>query len=131
MKRVSTNTGQSSVLSIRLTAEERDLLTSTAGELPLSTYVRQKLFSDSLIITGTETRLSVVERQKLLSKLLMKIGTLNLDMQLSKLSSLLETGVFENEEVLQQELEKLSSAVAELRIDLLRALGLRPNGGSP
>lgn len=119
------------LLSVRLTHEERATLKQAAGDLPLSTYARDRLFSDDCSEAACATRLSALERQKMLSKLLMRIGALNLEARLSDLTAQLNTGAFENERTILDELEQLQSEVTALRLDLLRALGLRPDRGSP
>lgn len=71
MTRLSQDAVRVPLLCVRITNEERTLLKQLAGDLPLSTYVRNRLFFDQNDEVGREMRLSARTRQKLLSKLLM------------------------------------------------------------
>ncbi|MEP5730122.1 MAG: hypothetical protein ABJL67_12220 [Sulfitobacter sp.] len=120
-----------SPVSVRLTEEERLRLEAEAGGLPLSRYIRIKLFHSDTPATPTldGTRLSPHSRQKLLAQILASLGRSGIAASLAELTELARLGLLPDDGELPKLLTSAREEFAGLRIDLLRALGLRPKSG--
>lgn len=129
-ERQKPSSGRSPV-SVRLTSEERKLLEQAANGMPLSRYIRFKLFQierQNAPVTGEE-RLSPMARQKLLAQILASLGHSGLAASLSELTELARLGLLPNDSEFLKSLPQARDEFAKLRHDLLRALGLRPKSG--
>lgn len=119
-------------ISVRLTREEYMEAKAAAGGLSLSAYIRKCLFHGHSVVAQHPSRISPKGRQELLAKILMKLGQLDLDQKLVRISDALNLGVFQNADEIEASLKDIHVEMRALRHDLLSALGLRPkNGGDP
>lgn len=106
-------------------------LEAEAGGLPLSRYIRIKLFQGGAPSPSTfdGTRLSPHSRQKLLAQILASLGRSGIAASLAELTELARLGLLSDDDELPKLLTSAREEFADLRIDLLRALGLRPKSG--
>ncbi|WP_147283790.1 hypothetical protein [Bosea caraganae] len=117
-------------LSLRLTPEERRQLERDAGGHPLSAYIRHRLFSSpapSSAPLGTDTaRISPGERQRQLAQILSRLGGCGIGRALLELADAARIGILPLTPDVLAELRSALRDIADLRADLLRALGLKP-----
>ena len=125
-----------SPISIRVTPDERQILDAAAHEGRFSTvsaYIRSRLFSsvyaDELGGRSSE-RLSAAERQKMLARILGKLGETKALRNLSDLAEAARLGVLPLAPDVLPDIHAACAAIADIRIMLLKALGLKPPGGS-
>lgn len=130
---IKPSTGRSPV-SVRLTQEERAQLEQAARGMPLSRYIRARLFDGDGEVSdhAEERRLSPADRQKLLAQILARIGQSGLPAALEELAELARLGLLSLDAESVSALSEARDELKALRLDLLRALGLRPkDGGAP
>lgn len=125
-KKPSRGRNATSIISLRLTADERATLEQACRGHSLSAYVRQRLFQNSNEHPTGELRLSPQARQQLLARILMRLGELGLASKLSELSDAARVGILDASPETERLLSDLLKELHELRRDLLKALGLRP-----
>ena len=101
-----------------------------AGERSLSEYVRQRLFDNAAnsksVPSAHNGRLSPQSRQRLLGQILMRLGMLDAIRNVNVLAEAVQSGLIDASPELVTELDALQSELQTLRLDLLKALGLRP-----
>lgn len=116
---------------MRLTQEERARLEQAARGMPLSRYIRVRLFDGIGVDVGhgDEHRLSPADRQKLLAQILARMGQSGLPASLAELAELARLGLLPLEADAAATLSDARDELKALRLDLLRALGLRPKDG--
>jgi len=112
-----------------MTHEERKQLQADAGDLALSQYIRNRLFQEQGWDLNNCGRLSPQSRQKLLAQILIKLGQSGLAQNLSDLTEAARLGVSELSPELHLTLAELTKELREIRLDLIKALGLRPEKG--
>ena len=108
--------------SLRLYPEERERLDYDAGDLPLATYIRSRLFDDP---TPRKRRMKrPVKDHRLLAELIAKLGASRISSNLNQLARAANSGSLllmpETEEDLRQALED----IAWMRKTLMQGLGL-------
>ncbi|MBN9050363.1 MAG: hypothetical protein J0H78_12930 [Rhizobiales bacterium] len=110
--------------SIRLTKDERTDLASRAGNRPIGAYVKSVLFPD-----GGPTRRSPArvahESQKELGKILAALGASRLASNFNQLAKAANQGALPVTQELENELWAACAQIAEMRDQLLAALGIR------
>lgn len=108
--------------SIRLSNAERQLLEAEAGSQALGTYVKTRL------LNGVVRRRTSVSSQhcKTLSELLGKLGRLRIASSLSDLAAAAGTSAIVMAPDLEQEIRSACRDLRDMRIMLMRALGLQP-----
>lgn len=115
--------------SLRLSPEERERLIREAAGAPLGTHIRAKLFSGGVSIRVRRVGLAVEDRMALAQALAL-LGASRLSSNLNQLAWLANTGSLpvtpETEEVLQSACTEIRS----IRALLVRALGLKTEGGA-
>lgn len=124
--------GSPAPVSVRLTFEERAALDQAAGKEPISQYIRTRLFSEQAIHPQGEVpemRFSPKERQKLLAKILGLLGRSEAAASLADLVAAAKMGLLPLSPDVLSQLRRACADVAEIRVMLMRALGLRLNAG--
>ena len=118
-----------SPVSIRFNETELEELRSRAGRLPLSSYVKKELFDGdkprSRRIAGMPNSDLV-----LLGQILAKLGSSHIVASLAILAEAAKSGSLGDDDVTTGRLREACDDVREMRLHLLRALGLRPGGSS-
>ena len=118
-------------ISLRLSSEEYEQLKNEAGQLSLSDYMRHRLFSDVLEEppdSGNQlkARLSPQMRQKILAQILIQLGQSGVLNEVSQTLKAIRTGLINTSPEFTVTLNTLQDELQSLRLDLLKALGLRP-----
>ncbi|MEO1749144.1 MAG: hypothetical protein AAFR27_11115 [Pseudomonadota bacterium] len=118
-------------ISIRFTSDELCELKRLAGHLPLSTFVRQRLFggegwSESAKRPHLIARLSAQQRQRLLAQILLKLGQLRCVDNVNETLAAIQSGLIEASPEACTSLDALTRELTTIRVELLKALGLRP-----
>lgn len=113
------------VLSIRLTADERAALEREAGGRSLSSYVRTRLFEDGVRRRSSSTR-TVVSDHKALARVLGAMGRSPAIGILKGVLAACDEGAILLRPEAEDALRSACATIEEMRLDLLKALGLRP-----
>lgn len=108
--------------SLRLTLEERARLEVEAGDLPLGAYIRERLLGDD---TAPRTRRgnSPVKDKEALGRVMGALGAARLSANLNQLAKAVNTGSLPVTPETEAELQEACRKIADMRADLLRALG--------
>lgn len=129
-KHPNQNAGRSPV-SVRLTDDERSILKSEACGKSLSEHIRTRLFRTDApkLAVETEQRISTLERQKLLAQILSELGKSTISAHLKELTELAQLGLLPDCNELCETLRRNEAELDELRLTVLRGLGLHPKSG--
>ena len=123
---MATRKGQTTApVSIRLSVEERRRLESAAGKRTLSDYIRERLFGDQS--PRRQMRNPKLDA-RLLAQLLGRFGQAELASSMRDLSQSVRTGALPVTAETEKALRDACVEVAEIRADLMRALGLVERG---
>lgn len=120
-----------SVLSIRLTPDERQLIEQAAkesGAASLAEHIRTALLNADAPPFSKARRVSPATRQKLLAQLLRTLGELQVLRNLSELAKAARLGVLPATPDVVEDIRLACEAVMTLRDQLMRALGIRKTG---
>ena len=109
--------------SLRLTFEERQLLEKNAGPLPLSIYIRERLF-DAPSPRKRAYRKPVKDEAKL-AQLLAELGRSNLANNLNQLAKANHSGSLPLTKETEEMLREACADVEALKKLLIEALGIR------
>ncbi|MBL4616605.1 MAG: hypothetical protein JKY46_02835 [Robiginitomaculum sp.] len=114
--------------SLRLTHDERALLDRAAGKLPLSVYIRSKLFGDAVSKRSFKhpprrKHLPSFD-QKAIAQLLGALGQSRLASNMNQIAKAANIGALPVSEDLVAELHAACADIAAMRNDLISALGL-------
>ncbi len=109
--RPSRRKAKSKPFSIRLSDAERAQLEREAGSKPLAVYMRSKLLSND---------------KPTMARLLATLGASDLARSMRDLANAASNGTFEESPETLNSLEAACAAIEEMRINLVRALGLNP-----
>lgn len=113
--------------SIRFTWEERERLERDAGKLSVTAHIRQSVFGGD--IAGrklTRKRKPARVDYELLGKILGLLGESELASSLCLLAVAAESGSLPVSEETEEELKAACDNVAEIRLLLIQALGVKP-----
>jgi len=110
--------------SLRLTFEERAQLDRDAGNMPLSAYIRERLFDDPSPRKRTFRR--PVENEQLLAQLLSELGTSRLSNNLNQLAKASNSGSLALTPEVEEALNQATKDIEEMKASLIQALGLKP-----
>lgn len=114
--------------SLRLTAEERARLERDAGETPLATYIKFRLFNglpDLASYRPARPGGRPATDTKLIARLLAALGEARLANNLNQLAKAANMGTLEVSENTERELLAACEEVHAMRRDLIAALGLK------
>ncbi|MEP1572779.1 hypothetical protein [Roseibium album] len=119
------------LLSVRLTPEERQMLLDAAGKMPLSDYVRARLFggsedSKSETSANMPVRLSAKERQRLLAQILAKLGETSALLSLTEISEAARLGLLTMSPDVLARLNEACADINVIRLMLVKSLGKSP-----
>ena len=114
--------------SIRFTFEERARLDVERGNRPLSAYIRERLFGDDAAPRKRRGN-SPVKDTEALGRVLGALGQSRLSSNLNQLAKAVNTGSLPVTPETEADLKEACREVADLRADLLRALGKSPGDG--
>lgn len=112
--------------SIRLTAEERAWLEHKAGNKPLGTYIRDRLLGDNA--AGRSAVRSPKPDDAILGKVLAALGPSDLATSICMMAKLAERGSLLVDDDCAESLQRACTDVGAMRLMLIRALGLKPDG---
>ena len=112
-----------SLLSVRLSAEERAVLLRAAKGRPLSTYVRERLFGDADETTFAGR--SSADHKKYLAKCLHDLGASGIAKSLADLIEATDGDRLALDDDLCRRLSEALEDIREMRAALLKGLGLR------
>lgn len=112
-------------LSVRISDDERALLESWAGRMPLGTYVKKRLFDGVDIKPRKARQRSVVEEYDLLARLLGTLGRTDAFRNLGKLIALVENDRLDLDDDDLQTILGACACITAMRRDLVEALGLK------
>ena len=113
--------------SLRLNFEERARLEELAGNEPLGTYIKRKLFDG----TGLENKRArsrlrrPVEDEQKLARVLAALGQSRIANNLNQLAKAANIGTLPVSPEIEVELRETCSTITAMRADLLKALGQR------
>ncbi len=114
--------------SLRLTYEERARLGELAGDKPLGAYIREKLLGDE-VSPRTRHGNRPVKDKEALGRVLGALGGSRLSANLNQLAKAVNTGSLPVTPETEAVLIEACREIADMRADLLRALGKSPGGG--
>ncbi len=109
--------------SLRLTKEERQKLEYDAGHMPLSAYIRARLFD---MPSPRRTYRRVPKDQEVFLELLRELSETRISSNLNQLAKAHHQGNLPITEETEQELKEACLAIQELRSEIMNAIGLKP-----
>ncbi|HEU0142202.1 MAG TPA: plasmid mobilization relaxosome protein MobC [Bryobacteraceae bacterium] len=118
----------SPIFPIRFSAEERARLSKEAGETPLATYIKFRLFNNlPPLETFRPSRLGgrLATDTQLIAKLLAALGDARLANNLNQLAKAANMGTIDASPDTEKELLAACAEVHAMRRDLIAALGLK------
>ena len=113
---------------LRLSEAERADLKARAGELSLAFYVKSLLFAEGPARVAPKS--PTIDRRAL-GRALAVLGASHLASNLNQLAKAVHHGILPVSEQTEADLRDACAAVAEMRQQLLLALGIKTNGGKP
>jgi Bacterial mobilisation protein (MobC) len=120
--------------SLRLTIAERARLEQEAGETPLATYIKFRLFNNAPELASYRPRRPggrPATDTQLIAKLLAALGEARLANNLNQLAKHANMGTLEVSKATENELLAACSEVHAMRRDLVAALGPKAQSGQP
>ncbi len=112
---------------LRLSKEERERLERDAGDMPLGTYVRSRLFDDP---TPRKRRMKrPVKDHEILAELITKLGASRIANNLNQLARAANSGSLLLMPEIEEDLRQALLDIAWMRKTLIKGLGLYQNDG--
>lgn len=108
--------------SLRLTYEERAILEAEAGGKPLGAYIREKILGEKAS-ARTRRGNSPVKDKEALGRVMGALGASRLSANLNQLARAVNSGSLPVTPETETELKDACKEVADMRADLLHALG--------
>ena len=108
--------------SLRLTYEERAILEAEAGGKPLGAYIREKILGEKAS-ARTRRGNSPVKDKEALGRVMGALGASRLSANLNQLARAVNSGSLPVTPETEAELKDACKGVADMRADLLHALG--------
>ncbi len=112
--------------SLRLTFEERARLESEAGDMPLGTYIRSRLFDRPATDRRPRQIKRPVKDKQALASLLGELGKSRIANNLNQLAKAANSGSLLLTSETEKSLQEACAGVQWLRTTLMQALGLQP-----
>lgn len=109
--------------SLRLTFEERARLEELAGDMPLGSYIKEKLF-DRPLRKRARLRRPVKDEQSL-AKLLGMLGQSRIANNLNQIARAVNIGTLPVTPETERDIRRACAEIQLMRMELLRALGQR------
>jgi hypothetical protein len=117
---------------MRLTPAERAQLDREAGETPLATYIKLRLFNNlPPLATYSGSAKHPASDLHLVAKLLAALGGSRIAANLNQLAKAANMGTLDTGPDVERELLEACAAVQAMRRDLVTALCLRPDRRKP
>lgn len=110
--------------SLRLSDSERAYLKSKAGKLSVHAYIRARIFDDDAPVPSNRKQPRVSDMQAL-SKVLGGLGRSKIANNLNQIAKAINNGALVVPDGIAQDLSDAVFQIAEMRSDLIKALGLR------
>lgn len=104
-------------LSLRLSSKERIKLEKLAGDMPLSAYIKSRIFLKSGGLT---------DNTKILSQILAYLGAKNINQNLGIIAKASEEGTLFVDDTVKEEIKQACSDIRSMHGILLVALGFKP-----
>lgn len=114
--------------SLRLTFEERARLESEAGDMPLGTYIRSRLFDRPATDRRPRQIKRPVKDKQALASLLGELGKSRIANNLNQLAKAANSGSLPVDQDVQRAILESCDSIRAMRNLLLAALGLKPKG---
>lgn len=111
-------------ISVRFTADEKAKIKRDAAGQPLSAYIRECVLRSG---TSANSFTSSRDRKPELARVLAALGRSNLARDFESLSFAVRDGTVHLSAESEMALRQACADIAEMRRDLLKALGLRPD----
>lgn len=112
--------------SLRLTFEERARLEQEAGDMPLGTYIRSRLFDNPVTDRPPRKPKRPVKDHQALASLLGELGKSRIANNLNQLAKAANSGSLPLTPETEKSLREACAGVQWLRVTLMQALGLQP-----
>ena len=109
-------------LSIRLSDKERRKLETLAGDQPLGSFIKSRMFLEN----GPHGAPNAVSRYEMLARLLAALGESEVFANLNVIAKAVQFGDLKLTDVQARQISAACLLVLEMRNDLIRALGLKP-----
>lgn len=109
--------------SLRLTFEERARLEELAGDMPLGSYIKEKLFDRPLRKRARLRR--PVKDERSLAKLLGMLGQSRIANNLNQIARAVNIGTLPVTPETERDIRRACAEIQLMRMELLRALGQR------
>ena len=122
MQRTAAPKGVPAPFSLRLTAEERQFLECQAGNMPLGTYIRAQLLKDGESPRRLRRRRPVKDDQAL-GHVLGELGKARIANNLNQLAQAANMGALPVTPDTEKAIREACTAVQEMRVVLMMALG--------
>lgn len=122
-KRPAHHAKASTPFSIRLTPAEKARLREDAAGEPLGAYIKKTLFSPKT--KAAARRAMIDEHAKLIGQVLAMVGSSGMADALTTMALAIQSGTFEDEEEIVEALNNAETELSEIRLALLKALGIR------
>ena len=114
-------------ITLRLTDEEYQRLTTAAEGVSVSAYVRKSLFGKHVTLRKTRAR-TPVENEKALAAILAKLGDSRIANNLNQIAYHSNCGSLLLDEQTDCEIKEACARIAWIRTQLIEALGLKAQG---
>ncbi|MEM7192531.1 MAG: hypothetical protein AAF405_06615 [Pseudomonadota bacterium] len=114
--------------SLRLTYEERARLEAEAGDKPLGVYIRERLLGEDTTPRKRRGN-SPVKDKEALGRVMGALGASRLSANLNQLAKAVNSGSLPVTPETEAELGEACRDIADMRADLMRALGKSPGDG--
>lgn len=112
-------------LSIRVTKDEREFLVKLAGKLPVSTYIKQRLFCANDNVAPSLPTNSQFSKKQLLAQILGKLAKLEVFAVFKAILSLVENGQTNLKPETEAALQQACRDIGDIRRMLIEALGIK------
>lgn len=112
--------------SLRLTKQERQMLESRAGSMPLASYIKSVLFADNSPVYRKRRKPPVAD-QKALADVLACLGASRIPNNLNQLAKAANIGDLFFDEETKRRIARACDDISTMRLLLMRALGFTPS----
>ncbi len=113
--------------SLRLTIEERKRLDEMAGNQPLGSYIRNRLFNEQ--VAKRRTVKKPVPDSAMLALVLSELGQSRLASNINQLAKAANMGTLDITPEIEREIEQACSEIQAMRALLITALGIKSVDG--
>jgi hypothetical protein len=115
---------------LRLSDAERESLRQRAGDVPISTYVKQVVLAGGVLPRGNTPKV-VSQDRALAARALALLGSSHIFQNLSQLARAAEAGSLFVDDDMKSRLHQACADVKAMRLVLMHALGKEASEGAP